>query len=80
MSRTLKTTAKPVIELGDTAPNLLAEAIVDVAAGAKKLLGSRLSKRAVLLLVRDKTGGRVSLTDIETILDAAADLGSYVKR
>jgi hypothetical protein len=71
---------KPVIELGDTDPDLLASAIVDVAAGAKKLLGSRLSRRAILILIQDKAVGKHSLADIEAILNAAADLGSYVRR
>lgn len=74
------TKPKPVIELGDTDPNLLAEAIVDVAAGAKKLLGSRLSKRAVMILIQDRATGKHSLADIDAILTAASELGNYVRR
>lgn len=73
-----KAAGKPVIELGDTAPDLLAQAIVDVAEAAKRLNGSRLSARAVHLLIRDKCN--VPLVTISKVLNAAADLGSYVKR
>ncbi len=73
---------KPVIELGDTAPKLLAAAIVDVAAGAKKLLASGLTKDALVVLIQHKCGGSgvVSRGDILRVLEAAADLGSYVRQ
>jgi hypothetical protein len=74
------TKPKPLIEMGETDPNLLASAIVDVAAGAKKLLASRLNKRAILLLVQDKCAAKVSLRDIEQVLTAATELGSYVRQ
>jgi len=80
--RTVTATPKPVIELGDTDPKLLADAIVHVASGAKKLLGSGLTKDALVVLIQHKCGGpsAVSRGDIIKVLDAAADLGSFVKR
>jgi hypothetical protein len=78
----LTTKPKPVIELGDTDPKLLAEAIVSVAASAKKLLGAGLTKECLCLLIQHKCGGpnAISRTDIAKVLDAAADLGSLVVR
>jgi hypothetical protein len=73
---------KPVIELGETDPKLLADAIVSVASGAKRLLSSGLTKEALVVLIQHKCGGAnvVSRGDIARVLDAAADLGSFVKR
>lgn len=71
---------KPVIELGDTDPKLLAQAIVDTAAGAKRLLASGLTKQAIVVLIQERCGSRVSRGDIARVLDAAADLGSFVRR
>jgi len=75
-----KATKKPetVVKLDGPAPEILASAIVEVAESAKKLLSSKLTKRAVLLLIKDKCG--VNMTEIDAVLSAAADLGSYVKR
>lgn len=72
------TKAKPVIDLGETDPDFLAEQIIAVAESAQKLLRSRLSTRAIHVLIRDKCGE--SLETIGKVLNAAADLGSYVKR
>lgn len=71
--------AKPVLTNDDVAPELLASSIVIVAEGAKALLGSRLTKRAVLLLVQDACPGSISLANVEMVLNAAADLRRYVK-
>jgi hypothetical protein len=81
-AKTAVAKTKPVIELGETDPNLLAEAIVSVASGAKKLLASGLTKEALVVLIQHKCGGNgvVSRGDIVRVLDAAADLGSFVKR
>lgn len=81
MSRARKTGAvKPVIELGDTDPKLLAKAIVDVADGARKLLAAGLTKECLIVLIQHKTAGRVGQRTIKEVLDAAADLGSLVVR
>jgi hypothetical protein len=77
-----KEAPKPVIEMGDTDAKLLASAIVDVATGAKKLLTSGLTKDALVVLIQHKCGGSsvVSRGDIIRVLEAAADLGSFVRR
>jgi hypothetical protein len=62
----------------EVAPEILAQAIVDVAAAAKKLLASRLSKRAIILLIHDHSG--VPKREIERVLDSAASLTYYVKK
>lgn len=74
----MSTAADPVVKIDNVAPEILATAIVDVAKAAKALLGSRLSKRALLVLLHDKT--KIPYVTIERVLDAAADLGSFVKR
>jgi hypothetical protein len=51
---------------------ILATAIVDLDAAAKRLLNGPLKRRAVILLIHDIC--RVPLGDIERVLDAAADL------
>ncbi len=58
------------------------QAIVDLAKGFKKLNSSRLSKRAVVLLVQDSVGAPfVNRSQVEAILDAAADLDrKYLKK
>lgn len=51
---------------------VMERAIVEVAEGARKLLGSRLRERAVFVLLRDATNE--SLSTIERVLHAAASL------
>lgn len=65
-----------VIEL-----KVMEQAIVDVAEAARKLLNSRLSKRAILVLIKDSmTGQGVPMKDIELVLDCAAKLDKrYLK-
>jgi hypothetical protein len=60
---------------------IMEQAIVDVAEAARKLLNSRLSKRAVIVLIRDSMpGSGMPFKDIETVLDCAARLDkSYLK-
>lgn len=60
---------------------IMEQAIVDVATAAKKLLNSKLSKRAILVLIKDSiVGNHIGLKDIEVILDCAANLGKrYLK-
>lgn len=57
---------------------LIAKSIIDVANGFDAINKSRLTKRAVLLLLRDCTG--VGMNDIEKILDAGPKLKAhYIK-
>jgi hypothetical protein len=64
----------------EVAPEILAQAIEDVAAAAKKLLASRLSKRAIILLIHDHAAGRVGKREIEQVLDSAASLTFYLNK
>lgn len=60
-------------------PDLIAEEIAKVGEAARKLLSSKLSRRAVLVLLKDQTG--ISHVTIGKVLDAAANLGAaYTKR
>jgi hypothetical protein len=72
-----KTPPKPTITV-DTDPELLASAIVEVSQSAKKLLASRLTEKAVLLLVSHASG--VSQRECKRVLEAAGDLHLYVKK
>lgn len=65
---------QPAIVLDEVDPDILASAIVDVSNAAKKLLNSRLSKRAIAILIRDACKGNRSLCDILEVLDAAENL------
>lgn len=60
---------------------IMEQAIVDVATAARKLLNSKLSNRAVYLLIKDSmTGNGMGLRDIEVVLDCAAKLDKrYLK-
>jgi hypothetical protein len=69
---------KPIIKLDTDAPEILASAIIEVADSAKALLTSRLSGRAILVLLKDQTG--LPMADIEKVLVAASELGRYVKK
>jgi hypothetical protein len=67
-----------IINEADVGPEILAKAIIDVSDAAKKLLSSRLTNRALTVLLRDATG--LPLVTIEKVLNAAADLRRiYVK-
>lgn len=67
-----------IVGTDDVGPEILAKAIVEVADAAKKLLSSRLTKKAILVLLKDKTG--LPQHAIESVLDGAARLDEYVKR
>lgn len=56
----------------------LAEAILRVAEAGERLLNSRLSKRAIKVLIRD-LDPRLSLGDIQSVLDALPRLRGYIK-
>ncbi len=68
-----------VTEDEEHGPEVIAKAIEEIAASAKKLLGGRLSRRAVIVLIQDSTTG-LSKAAIEAVLDAAAGLTRYVTR
>jgi hypothetical protein len=61
----------------DSTPEVLASAIEDVADAARRLLGSRLSERAIVLLLHDHSG--VPQKQIRAVLNSAANLRFYVK-
>jgi len=65
------------IKPDDTAPEVLATAIVKLATAARQLLDSRLTDRAIQVLLRDATGE--SMATIERVLKGAATLNRYVK-
>lgn len=67
----------PVI-LVDTAPEILASEIKAVADAAKKLLNSKLEKRAILVLLKDMSG--YPMAQIEKILDCASRLDTFIKK
>lgn len=56
----------------------LAEAILRVADAGERLLNSRLSKRAIKVLIKD-IDPRLSLTDIQSVLEALPRLKQYVQ-
>lgn len=61
---------------------ILAESIVQVAGAFKKFNDSRLSRRAIILLIQDRIGStRINKGQIEAVLDAATELKSaYIKK
>lgn len=60
---------------------VLADAIVQVADAAKRLLSSRLTTRAVVLLIHDACGGAVGKRDIQMVLEKSAMLAAtYIKK
>ena len=79
-----KKKAKKVVILADPEEDLeiLAESISQVALAARKIKASRLTRRAVVLLIQDRIGsGRINKGQIEAVLDAAAELKSaYIKK
>jgi hypothetical protein len=62
----------------DTGPELLASAIDDIAKSARKLLDSRLTEKALILLVSEYSG--VNRRDCKAVLEAAAGLRFYLKK
>lgn len=58
---------------------VLATAIVNVSRAAQQLLSSRLTKRAIVILLHESSG--VGKRDIEYVLDHAASLAAvYIKQ
>lgn len=61
------------------AVELIEQAIVDVAAGMKRINASRLNRRAITALIKDATG--LNKTTIETVLNNLDDLERmYLKK
>lgn len=59
---------------------ILADSIVSVATAARKLLDSRLSERAVVILIKDMSPS-LSIKQIETVLHNAAKIDTiYTKK
>lgn len=59
-------------------PEVLAQAIIDIADGFNAMLNSRLTRRALVVLLQDMIGaGKVSRTDINLVLDNLPKLKSY---
>ena len=55
---------------------IIAQAIIDVATAFEKMNKSRLTQRAIIVLVKDRIK-HVSLPDIEAVLDAVPKLKDY---
>lgn len=76
----LKTKPAPAVTgLDDVGPEIIAQSIVDIATGMKAITASRLSRRALIVLLKDVSG--VSHSNIIKVLDALEDLKTvYTKR
>lgn len=60
---------------------IIAQAIIDVSAAAKKLLSSRLSMRAIVILIQHSSVKSLSIADIQNVLNCAATLEeTYIKK
>lgn len=71
---------KPIIkdEIGQEQPlEVIASEIIKIAEGFDVMRKSRLTKRCVLLLLRDQTG--LGIGDIERVLKACENLRWYIK-
>lgn len=68
-------TATEIIEAAEASTDI-AEAINRIADAADALLNSGLKKRAILVLLKDRTG--YGIRDIENILDALPALRNYL--
>lgn len=60
---------------------VMEQAIVEVATAARKLLNTKLTKRAIVVLIKDSmTGTGMPMKDIELVLDCASTLDKrYLK-
>lgn len=59
-------------------PEILAEAIVRIGEGLQKLSASGLNKKAIIVLVQDRT--KLPQRDIESVIDALAQLKGWYCR
>lgn len=84
MANTQTKTPPPVIKNDKDKPlpvEIIAESIVEVAKGFRAMRNSRLTRRAIMILIKDSCTGNVTLSDISKIMDAAADLDkNFIKR
>lgn len=55
---------------------IIAQAVIDVSDAFKKIENSRLSRRAIVLLIKDRCNG-IGITEIETILNVVPKLKDY---
>lgn len=60
---------------------LIAESIIKISDAFEKIKNSRLTERAIHLLIKDAIGGSIGITTIKTVLDASANLKKhYIKQ
>lgn len=73
------TNPTPIIKgAEDAGVEILAQSIVDISEGMKRINASRLSRRALVVLIKDATG--VPIKTIETVLNGLSGLqATYVK-
>lgn len=72
-----KKASEPIVTNDDVSTEILASAIIDVADAAKKLLSSRLTKPALLVLLKHESG--VPMKTIDKVLTSASNLKKYVR-
>jgi hypothetical protein len=60
---------------------IIAQSIVDMSRGVRKLVNSRLNERALIVLLKDACGGDVSMQTIQKVLHKLQDLERlYIKK
>lgn len=60
---------------------VIADAIIKVSEAFEKLKSSKLTERAILLLIKDSIPGQMGMGDIKTVIDAAFHLKDrYIKK
>lgn len=70
-----------VVGQEDVAPEVLASAIVEVAAATRKLLAGPLNERAIIVLLKDSCGPTMPIAHIKMVLNHAANLDQrYLKK
>ncbi len=74
---------KVVVKNNDENPiptEIIADAIIKISDAVTKMKSTRLTERAILLLIKDSISGNIGLGDIKTVLNAAQDLSkNYIK-
>lgn len=58
----------------DVPQEVLAKAIIQVSEAAEKIVRGPLTKRCVYALIKDASGGKLSLGEIEQVLEFASEL------
>jgi len=69
---------KGIIRVDDVELNILASSIKKVAEAAEKMRSSRLTEKALLILLSHHSGP--GQREVKQVLDAAADLGHFLKK